>query len=480
MIPLNLSQEQAINLASTFGCQLGTFPFTYLGLPMGTTKPRVEDYMPLMDRTERRLTSTSAFLTQAGRLQLVNSVLSSLPTYTMCSLKIPTAVIEYIDRARRHCLWRGSDVNAKGKSLAAWPKVSKPKEKGGLGVINLRSQNEALLLKHLDKFYNKKDVPWVNMIWHSHYSQGHIPHAYADRGSFWWRDLLHLCDKFRGIASCTVGNGSTVLFWLDVWNDHFLQEKLPRLFTFAKNQKISVAEFLSVADLTPHFHLPLSEQAYEEYQELLGIVQNIQIGQGDKDQWHYIWRSTKYAAQNYYRHLHKQIQPPKPFLWIWSSRCCNKLRVFSWLLLMDRLNTRNMLKRRRYKLEGNNYNCVLCSAQREETAFHLFFSCPFALECWQTIGIQWQLNAPFFQMMELARQDFNHHFFMEIFIIATWHIWKQRNGKIFENCQASIDSWKRNIKEECSLQAQRMKASLKLHFLAWLEGWVQSVQFSQF
>jgi hypothetical protein len=25
-----------------------------------------------------------------------------------------------------------------------------------------------------------------------------------------------------------------------------------------------------------------------------------------------------------------------------------------------------------------------------------------------------------------------------------------------------------------------MKASLKLHFLAWLEGWVQSVQFSQF
>jgi hypothetical protein len=36
------------------------------------------------------------------------------------------------------------------------------KEKGGLGIINLRSQNAALLIKHLDKFYNKKDIPWVS------------------------------------------------------------------------------------------------------------------------------------------------------------------------------------------------------------------------------------------------------------------------------------------------------------------------------
>lgn len=34
MIPLNLSHEQAINLANTFGCQIGTLPFTYLGLPL--------------------------------------------------------------------------------------------------------------------------------------------------------------------------------------------------------------------------------------------------------------------------------------------------------------------------------------------------------------------------------------------------------------------------------------------------------------
>ena len=35
MIPLNLSQDQINILANTFGCQIVTLPFTYLGLPLG-------------------------------------------------------------------------------------------------------------------------------------------------------------------------------------------------------------------------------------------------------------------------------------------------------------------------------------------------------------------------------------------------------------------------------------------------------------
>jgi hypothetical protein len=138
--------------------------FTNLGLPMGTTKPRVEHYAPLMNRVERQLTSISSMLTQVGKLQLANSVISSLPTFFMCSVNVPVAVHDYVDRARRHYMWNKSEITGKSKPMVAWKKYTRPKRKRGLGLINLRSQNKALLLKHLDKFYNRKNIPWVNLI----------------------------------------------------------------------------------------------------------------------------------------------------------------------------------------------------------------------------------------------------------------------------------------------------------------------------
>ena len=53
------------------------------------------------------------------------------------SLKLPVGVIENIDRARKQCLWYGNDASKKGGNLAAWYMVQKPKQKGGLGVLNL-------------------------------------------------------------------------------------------------------------------------------------------------------------------------------------------------------------------------------------------------------------------------------------------------------------------------------------------------------
>lgn len=49
MLPIKVFMEKMSILANTFGCQIGKVPFTYLGLPMGTTKPSMEDLTPLMN-----------------------------------------------------------------------------------------------------------------------------------------------------------------------------------------------------------------------------------------------------------------------------------------------------------------------------------------------------------------------------------------------------------------------------------------------
>jgi hypothetical protein len=55
MVPINVSEEKTARLARTFGCAVGLLPFIYLGLPLGTTRPAVTDFMPLICRNERRV-----------------------------------------------------------------------------------------------------------------------------------------------------------------------------------------------------------------------------------------------------------------------------------------------------------------------------------------------------------------------------------------------------------------------------------------
>jgi hypothetical protein len=59
----------------------------------------------MVDRVERRLSACSAWLSYSGRLEMVNSAITPITTYTLATIKIPKRVIDNIDRARKQCLW---------------------------------------------------------------------------------------------------------------------------------------------------------------------------------------------------------------------------------------------------------------------------------------------------------------------------------------------------------------------------------------
>jgi hypothetical protein len=273
-------------------------------------------------------------------------------------------------------------------------------------------------------------------------------------------------------VKCSVGDGTTVLFWSDIWNDLLLQDKFPRLFSFTKDKLISVAKFLSTEQLGDLFHLPLSNDAWQEYQALQVILQEIQVTKGDKDCWKYIWGNSDYSASKFYKLHFSNIQPPGPFIWIWDSKCSNKIKIFGWLMLIDRLNVRNILRRKNYNLEGNDYTCVLCTTSREETTFHLFFLRPFSQECWRSLHINWNFSLDFSSMMEEAKRECRHGFFMEVFLIGCWLIWKQRNAFIFNRGPPSFQSWKAGFIDEANLQSYRMNIAEKEDFPAFLSSLV--------
>ena len=104
LFPINVNSDVAISLANAFGCMLGSFPFTYLRLPLGLTKLQVKDYAPLIYRIERRFLASADSLSYLGQLKLVNSIISSLPTYYMCTLKLLVAIIKVIYKYRKNYL----------------------------------------------------------------------------------------------------------------------------------------------------------------------------------------------------------------------------------------------------------------------------------------------------------------------------------------------------------------------------------------
>jgi hypothetical protein len=120
MVLVNVDYSKLLHLANTVGCLTESMPFTYLGLPLSTHKPSTQSFAPLLQRIESRLFGINRMLSYHGRLLLVNSVFSAMPTYYMCTLLQPPKVIDQIDRYRKQCLWNGGDINRKGKCLAAW------------------------------------------------------------------------------------------------------------------------------------------------------------------------------------------------------------------------------------------------------------------------------------------------------------------------------------------------------------------------
>lgn len=76
-----------------------SLPVRYLGLHLLTKRMTVLDYLPLVEKIRKRVGSwTGRFLSYAGRLQLLNSVIMSLTNFWMSAFRFPSGCIKEIER----------------------------------------------------------------------------------------------------------------------------------------------------------------------------------------------------------------------------------------------------------------------------------------------------------------------------------------------------------------------------------------------
>jgi hypothetical protein len=55
LVSINLEKDNAQHLAKTVGCQVGDMSFTFLGLPLGTTRPLVEELFPMLSKIQKKM-----------------------------------------------------------------------------------------------------------------------------------------------------------------------------------------------------------------------------------------------------------------------------------------------------------------------------------------------------------------------------------------------------------------------------------------
>ena len=88
-----LSQEEESQCSRALSTPVGALPIRYLGLPLSAGQLRVADWQPVVGKVEQRLEGWKAkILSKGGRLVLLRSVLSAIPTFYLSVFKIPGSI----------------------------------------------------------------------------------------------------------------------------------------------------------------------------------------------------------------------------------------------------------------------------------------------------------------------------------------------------------------------------------------------------
>lgn len=154
------------------------------------------------------------FLSFAGKITLIKSVLASIPIHTLSCMVVPKAVIKKLENMMKNFLW--SQHGNKRTHWVAWDDVCSKFSEGGLGI---RSLNDTIfgLQGKLDWKVYAGDTLWTRIL-RQKYGIDCANHAHTrnQSASLLWRQLYKLFQHFEDIRCWTIGRGN-VSYWKANW-----------------------------------------------------------------------------------------------------------------------------------------------------------------------------------------------------------------------------------------------------------------------
>jgi len=219
-----VSQFLLRSFAAILNCDMMVSPFVYLGLPVGGSHKQGAFWNGVVEKVQAKLSKWKGkCLSMAGRVCLIKSVLSSIPLFFMSLFKMPSGVVDRLVRIQRNFLW-GWGAEGRKITWASWKKVCMPREFGGLGIVDLKLFNLALLGKWIWRLGSDKGGIWKEVLfskyggWRSLRKDGK-----SNICSLWWKDLKKVWaseewgSSFEDGVKWKVGDGKDISFWEDRW-----------------------------------------------------------------------------------------------------------------------------------------------------------------------------------------------------------------------------------------------------------------------
>ncbi|XP_038986468.1 uncharacterized protein LOC120111967 [Phoenix dactylifera] len=136
----------------------------YLGIPLSGQRLRSRDCSSLELSIRHRLEGWQMHtLSMMGRITLVRSVVTSIPTYFLSNSFIPVIFLRTLEQLFRYFIW-GRSRGRVGIHLLALEVVYQPTRLEGLGVQLLVVRREVLAARHVARFMLEPGSMWSSLM----------------------------------------------------------------------------------------------------------------------------------------------------------------------------------------------------------------------------------------------------------------------------------------------------------------------------